>query len=69
MVRVNISRLTARRIRGKTYFAWRPTRAVKALGFEQESFGTDETRAIIRSVELNAQVKAERAKRDRPESS
>ncbi len=30
--------------------------------------GTDRDRAIIRNVELNAQVEAERAKRDRPPS-
>ena len=69
MVKVNIPCLVSRRIRGKTYWTWQPTRAVKALGFAQESFGTDRDRAIIRSLELNAQVEAERAKRDRPPSS
>ncbi len=46
MVRVNIPRLVARRIRGKTYWTWQPSRAVRALGFTQESFGTDRDRAI-----------------------
>ncbi len=49
MVRVNIPRLISRRIRGKTYWTWQPTRAVKALGYKQESFGTDRDRAIIRT--------------------
>ena len=53
----------------KTYWTWRPTEYVRRLGFAQESFGTDRDRAIIRSVELNAQVEAERAKRDQPEPS
>ncbi len=65
MVRANIPRLISRRIRGKTYWTWRPTEYVRRLGFKQESFGTDRDRAIIR----NAQVEAERAKRDRPDSS
>ncbi len=68
MVSVNIPRLVSRRIGGRTYWTWQPTRAVKALGFQQEWF-TDRDRAIIRSVELNAQVEAERAKRDQPEPS
>ena len=67
MVRVNIPRLVARRIRGKTYYTWQPTRAVKAMGFEQESFGTDRDRAIVRSLELNKAV--ERARRNQPDSS
>ena len=64
MVRVNIPRLVSRRIRGKTYWTWQPSRAVRALGFTQESFGTDRDRAIIRSVELSAQVAAEQPKHD-----
>ncbi len=42
MIRVNIPRLVSRRIGGKTYYTWQPTKVVKALGFAQESFGTDE---------------------------
>ncbi len=68
MATVEIPRLVARRVRGKTYWTWQPTRAVKALGFKQESFGTDRDRAIIRSLELKAQVEAARAKRNRPRS-
>ena len=63
MVRVTIPRLVSRRIRGKTYWTWQPGKYVKRLGFAQESFGTDRDRAIIRSLELNAQVEAARAKR------
>ena len=69
MAIVEIPRLVARHIGGKTYWTWQPTKYVKRLGFKQESFGTDETLAITRSVELNAEVEAVRAKRDRPESS
>ncbi len=69
MVRVNIPRLISRRVRGKTYWTWKPSEYVRRLGFKQESFGIDRDRAIIRSVELNAQVEAERAKRHRPPSS
>ena len=68
MVRVNILRLISRRIRGKTFWTWQPSEYVRRLGFQQESFGIDRDRAIIRSVELNAQVEAARAKRDRPRS-
>ena len=69
MVQVNIPYLVERRIRGKVYYTWQPGRHVRALGFRQKSFGTDRDRAITRSVELNAEVEAVRAKRDRPESS
>ncbi len=32
MIRVNIPRLVSRRIGGKTYYTWQPTKVVKALG-------------------------------------
>ena len=66
MATKNIPRLVSRRVRDKTYHTWQPTKYVKRLGFAQESFGTDEDRAIRRSLELNAQVEAHgRAPRDR----
>ena len=69
MVRVNIPRLVSRRIGDKTYHTWQPSKYIRLLGFAQESFGTDRDRAIIRSLELNAEVIEARAKRDRPPSS
>ena len=69
MVRVDIPHLVSRRIGGKTYWTWQPGKYIRRLGFSQESFGTDRDRAIIRSLELNAEVIEARAKRDRPPSS
>ena len=61
----NIPRLVSRPIGDKVYHTWQPTKYVKRLGFAQESFGTDEAKAIRRSVELNAQVKASRGELSR----
>ena len=64
MATKNIPRLVSRRIGNKTYHTWQPSKYIRLLGFAQESFGTDRDRAIIRSVELNAQVEAEQPKHD-----
>ena len=69
MATVEIPRLVARHIGGKTYWTWQPTKYVRRLGFAQKSFGTDRDRAITQSIKLNAQVEAERAKHDQPDSS
>ena len=65
MATKNIPRLVSQRVGDKTYHAWQPTKFVRRLGFTREAFGTDEARAIIRSLELNDQVEEARAELDR----
>ncbi len=63
MATKNIPHLVSRRVGDKVYHTWQPTKYVKRLGFVQESFGTDEDRAIRRSIELNTWVEAARGER------
>ncbi len=49
---IAVSRL--RKISGRYY--WRPTRAVKGLGFHAEALGPDLAKAVTRAEELNAEV-------------
>ena len=61
MGKVTIPYLVERHTSGRTYYTWQPTKAVRALGFQQKSFGTDRDRAITWSLKLNRAV--ERARR------
>ena len=65
MATKNIPRLVSQRVGDKTYHAWQPSKYVRRLGFTREAFGTDEARAIVRSLELNAQVEQARAELSR----
>ncbi len=49
------------------YF-WRPTAAVKALGFSAEALGEDLAKAITRAQQLNAEVAAARGEAPAPQS-
>lgn len=61
-IRVTVPRL--RKIAGR-YF-WRPTPAVRALGFCAEALGADPVKAVARAEELNRRVEAERAGPPKP---
>lgn len=49
----------------KPGYYWQPTKSIQDLGFKPEALGLDPVAAAARANELNAQVAAERERRDR----
>ena len=62
MAKVKIPYLVEFSQKGRIYFAWRPGKHVRALGFANEGLGTDRHAAIKRAMEKNVQVDRERAR-------
>ncbi|WP_419902325.1 tyrosine-type recombinase/integrase [Kiloniella sp.] len=62
MAKVKIPYLVEFTQKGRVYFAWRPGKHVRALGFANEGLGTDRHAAIQRAMAKNEQVARERAR-------